>query len=209
MEAEVQKVKKEYEERQRKKKEESEKSKDKDKDETKDKEKDGDDKKADEDKKPDESKAEKVRISTTSLGTIKPGFQSETLTMSAQKAEEEEPAEEEPRVFALHRSAQLPSSHGSRHLQVVHLTQLQDLPSEPGAPKMAGQNGQTEPRTDSEPKLFPIRARGRSMRNLDGGPRPFGRDRSGDSSADEVNIGLIVHVCTSSKISPWGVIGVM
>lgn len=44
--------------------------------------------------------------------------------MSTQKAEEEEPAEEEPRVFALHRSAQLPSSHGSRRLQAVYLTQL-------------------------------------------------------------------------------------
>ncbi|KAI3396836.1 hypothetical protein diail_11607 [Diaporthe ilicicola] len=78
MEAEVEKVKKEYEERQLKKKEESEKSKDKDKDKDKDKGKDGDDKKAD-DKKADESKAEK-------------------------KADEAPQEEEEPRVFALHRT---------------------------------------------------------------------------------------------------------
>lgn len=40
--------------------------------------------------------------------------------MLPKKAEEEPPTEEEPRVFALHRSAQLPCSHGIRRLQAVH-----------------------------------------------------------------------------------------
>lgn len=123
MKAEVEKVKKEYEERQRKKKEESEKSKDKDKD----KDKDGDDKKkADDDKKADESKSkdEEVSIYTVPLGPGKSVVSFKKLTMLPQKAGEEPPAEEEPRVFALHRSAQLPCSHGIRRLQAVHLTQL-------------------------------------------------------------------------------------
>ncbi|WQF81053.1 Putative VPS4-associated protein [Colletotrichum destructivum] len=82
LEEEVERVKKEYEEKQRKKKEKEDKEKAEDKDKSKDKEKDKDDKKTDDEKKGSDAKSPE-----------KDGV--ETPTPSA---------EEEPRVFALHKN---------------------------------------------------------------------------------------------------------
>ncbi|KAJ9132616.1 hypothetical protein NKR23_g11107 [Pleurostoma richardsiae] len=78
METEIERVKKEYEEKQRKKKEKDEKEKEKDKDKEKDKGKDKDTKDQDE--------------------------KSDSPNGDAKKADDQTQPDEEPRVFALHRT---------------------------------------------------------------------------------------------------------